>query len=62
MRRIALFVEGHTERGEARRKTLPTFFHRWLDPQLPKGGRVGIDARKFQGVSDFLDSLRLAQK
>ncbi len=57
MRRIALFVEGDTERGEARRKTLPAFFHKWLDPQLPEGSRVGIRAVKFKGVSNFLDDL-----
>jgi hypothetical protein len=57
MRRIALFVEGDTERGEARRKTLPAFFHKWLDPQLPQGARVGIHARRFQGVSNYLDDL-----
>mgnify|MGYP001105477887 CR=1 FL=1 len=57
MRRIALFVEGDTERGDARRKTLPTFFHKWLDPRLPKGARVGIVPRRFQGVSEFLDDL-----
>jgi hypothetical protein len=51
MRRIALFVEGDTE------LTLPAFFHKWLDPQLPKESRVGIHPRKFQGVSDFLDNL-----
>ena len=50
-RRIALFVEGDTER------TLPTFFHRWLDPQLPEMSTVGITAVKFQGVSNFLDDL-----
>ncbi len=50
-RRIALFVEGDTER------TLPTFFHRWLDPQLPDKSKVGITAVKFQGVSNFLDEL-----
>jgi hypothetical protein len=59
-RRIVLFVEGDTERGDARRKTLPSFLHRWLDPQLPKGSRVGITAVKFQGVSNYLDDL--AQK
>lgn len=32
-RRIGLFVEGDTERGDARQKTLPVFFHKWLDPQ-----------------------------
>ena len=57
MRRIALFVEGDTERGDARRKTLPTFFHKWLDPQLPEGARVGISAVNFRGVSNFLDDL-----
>lgn len=56
-RRIALFVEGDSERGEARRKTLPTFFHNWLDPQLPSESKVGIIPVKFQGVSDFLDGL-----
>lgn len=56
-RRIALFVEGNTERGEARRRTLPTFFHKWLDPQLPPGKRVGIHAIKFHGVSNYVDDL-----
>ena len=56
-RRIALFVEGDTERGDSRRKTLPVFLHNWLDPQLPKHGRVGIQAVKFQGVSNYLDDL-----
>ncbi len=56
-RRIALFVEGDSERGEARRQTLPTFFHRWLDPQLPEDRRVGLDAVKFHGVSNYLDDL-----
>jgi hypothetical protein len=59
-RRIALFVEGDTERGDARRRTSPAFFHKWLDPQLPPGSRVGIRAVKFQGVSNYLDDL--AQK
>jgi len=59
-RRIALFVEGDTERGDARRRTLPNFFHRWLDPQLPQTSRVGITPVKFQGVSNYLDDL--AQK
>lgn len=57
MRRITLFVEGDTERGDARQETLPVFFRKWLDPQLPHGARVGIHARKFQGASDFLDNL-----
>lgn len=56
-RRIALFVEGDTERGDARRRTLPVFFHNWLDPQLPTGKRVGITPVKFQGVSNYLDDL-----
>src|SRR5437016_1282643 len=56
-RRIALFVEGDTERGEARRRTLPAFIHNWLDPQLPKGAKVGIVPVKFQGVSNYLDDL-----
>lgn len=56
-RRIALFVEGDTERGDARQKTLPTFLHCWLDPQLPEQGKVGIQAVKFQGVSNYLDDL-----
>lgn len=59
-RQIALFVEGDSESGDARRKTLPAFIHKWLDPQLPEGGKVGIRAVKFQGVSNYLDDL--AQK
>jgi hypothetical protein len=59
-RQIALFVEGDTESGDARRQTLPTFIHKWLNPQLPEGGKVGIRAVKFQGVSNYLDDL--AQK
>src|SRR5262245_56200769 len=56
-RQIALFVEGDTERGDARHRTLPTFIHHWLDPQLPQGGKVGIMPVKFQGVSNYLDDL-----
>jgi hypothetical protein len=56
-RQIALFVEGDTERGEARRRTLPSFIHKWLDPQLPQGAKVGITAVRFQGVSNYLDDL-----
>jgi hypothetical protein len=56
-RRIALFVEGDTERGDARRRTLPAFFHKWLDPQLPADRRVGITAVKFQGISNYMDDL-----
>lgn len=59
-RQIALFVEGDTESGDARRRTLPVFIKHWLDPQLPKDKRVGIKAVKFQGVSNYLDDL--AQK
>lgn len=59
-RQIALFVEGDTERGDARHRTLPAFFHKWLDPKLPQTSKVGIKAVKFQGVSNFLDDL--AQK
>lgn len=50
-RRIALFLEGDTERA------LPPFIHRWLDPQLPDGKKVGIAAVRFQGVSNYLDDL-----
>ncbi len=50
-RRIALFVEGDTER------TLPKFFSKWLAAQLPGTSRIGITAVKFQGVSDFLDEM-----
>src|SRR5947209_20280121 len=56
-RRIALFVEGDTERGEARRRTLSVFFHKWLDPQLPTASKLGITPVKFQGVSNYLDHL-----
>jgi hypothetical protein len=56
-RRIALFVEGDTERGDSRRRTLPDFFHRWLDPQLGPSTRVGITPVKFQGVSNYLDDV-----
>lgn len=56
-RQIALFVEGDTESGEARRRTLPKFIHNWLDPQFPQGSKVGITPVKFQGVSNYLDDL-----
>lgn len=56
-RRIFLFVEGDTERGDARNSTLPAFFHNWLDPSLPPGSKVGVQARKFQGVSNYLDDV-----
>lgn len=48
-RRIALFVEGDTECGDSRRKTLPVFFHNWLDPQLPPHGKVGDPGRQVPG-------------
>ncbi|MCI0640789.1 MAG: DUF4276 family protein [Gemmataceae bacterium] len=51
LRRIALFLEGETERA------LPPFIHRWVDPQLPEGKKVGITPVKFQGVSNYLDDL-----
>ncbi len=50
-RRIALFVEGETELA------LPPFFHRWLDPQLPAAGKVGITPVKFQGIANYLDDV-----
>ncbi len=56
-RRIYLFVEGDTERGDARMSTLPAFFRNWLDPQMPTGSRVGVQATKFQGVSSYLDDV-----
>lgn len=56
-RQIALFVEGDTERGDAHRQTLPIFLHKWIDPRLPLQNRVGIQAIKFQGVSNYLDDL-----
>lgn len=40
--KIVLFVEGHTEK-----KSLPDFFKRWLDPQLPE--RIGIKVVRFEG-------------
>ncbi len=56
-RQIALFVEGDSESGDARRQTLPIFIHKWLDPQLPQGQRVGITAVNFKGVSKYLDEM-----
>jgi len=53
-RKIFLFVEGDSERGDAVRQNLPAFFHRWLDPQLPKGKRVALQAVKFKGISDYI--------
>jgi len=51
-RRIALFVEGDTERG-----ALTTFFKKWLDPHFPLDKRVGIQAVNFEGISHYLDDL-----
>src|SRR5438876_8036112 len=59
-RQIGLFVEGDTERGDARRRTLPDFFGRWLNSHLPADKRVGIHPVKFSGVSNYLDDI--AQK
>ncbi|HEX4129039.1 MAG TPA: hypothetical protein VHZ24_03275 [Pirellulales bacterium] len=59
-RQIALFVEGATERGDDSRPTLATFIHKWLDPQLAAGEKVGIKIVRFQGVSNYLDDV--AQK
>ena len=56
-RQIALFVEGDTEWGGSGQATLSKFFHNWLDPQMPKGSRIGIKVVKFQGVSNYLDDL-----
>ena len=56
-RRIVLLVEGKTERGDYRHQTLPAFFHRWLDPQLPKGRKVGIHAVSMGGSPSFLSDL-----
>src|SRR5258708_39616367 len=53
-RRIALFVEGKTERA------VPQFLHRWLDPQLPAAGKVGIRSVRFEGIGNYLDDV--AQK
>lgn len=44
--RLALFVEGHTER-----KVLPAFLKRWLDPRLPQP--VGIDVIRFEGWQHY---------
>lgn len=51
-RKIALFVEGHTER-----QSLSAFFHKWLDPQLPENGKVGIVLVRFEGNSNYLQDL-----
>ena len=51
-RRIALFVEGHTEH-----QSLEKFFHNWLDPRLPPGGKVGIKAINLKGVGNYRQKL-----
>lgn len=56
-RTIAIFVEGDSERGDARRRTLGPFLHRWLDPQMPPGRKVGLSIVKFKGCSNFLDDV-----
>jgi hypothetical protein len=56
-RRIVLLVEGKTERGDYRHQTLPRFLHRWLDPQLPEGRKVGINAVSMGGSPSFLSDL-----
>ena len=53
-RKIALFVEGYTEH-----QALASFFHRWLDPKLPKGNRVGIVSVRFNGIGDFIQKVAL---
>ncbi len=50
-RRVVLFVEGETECA------LPRFFHKWLDPQLPVTGKVGISAVRFKGIANYLDDV-----
>jgi hypothetical protein len=53
-RKIFLFVEGDSERGDAVRQNLPSFFYRWLDPRLPKGKQVALQAVKSKGVGDYI--------
>jgi hypothetical protein len=54
-RRITLLVEGKSECGDARRRTLPDYLKRWLDPQLPFDRRVGIAAICLGGVDRYLN-------
>lgn len=49
--KFILFVEGDIEH-----KALPTFFKRWLDPQLDSP--VGIQSVKFNGWSDLKKEVR----
>ena len=51
-RRIALFGEGQTEH-----LALRNFFHKWLDPKLPQGRKVGLTSKNFRGVSKYLAEL-----
>lgn len=48
--KIVLFVEGHTEK-----LSLPSFFKRWLDPQLPQP--IGIKVVRFEGWRDYYDEI-----
>lgn len=48
--KLILFVEGHTERG-----ALPSFFKRWLDPQLPQP--IGVKTVRFEGWRDYVDEI-----
>lgn len=48
--KIVLFVEGHTEK-----LALPSFFKRWLDPQLPQP--IGIKTVRFEGWRDYYDEI-----
>lgn len=48
--KIVLFVEGHTEK-----LALPSFFKRWLDPQLAQP--IGIKTVRFEGWRDYYDEI-----
>jgi Domain of unknown function (DUF4276) len=50
--KIALFVEGPTERA-----AIPEFLKRWLDPRISKP--VGIYAVKFKGWSEYVKDIVL---
>ena len=56
-RRIVLLVEGDSERGDSGRQSLAGFLKRWLDPQVPQGRRVGIDAVNLGGIDKYLDNV-----
>lgn len=51
-RRIVLFVE-----GDAETMTLSSFFHKWIDPQLPAQTKVGFIVENFKGINKYLDQL-----